>query len=551
MATRWRESIGALARVLATPDLRRVQTAFGGAWVTDWAFMVALGILAFRLGGAVGVGVAGLAKMLPAAIVSPLSAFLGDRYRRNVVLIWAQVVLAVALVGSWFVVVMHWPQAALYALAGVIGISMTLFRVTVTALLPWLARSAEELVSSNVVAATIEGLGTLIGPLVGGAVAASVSPQAVFLGAGVLAFLGLAVVVRIRPEGQELRTAGRTRTSAAREIREGFRELRDNHDARVLVLSFYGQAFVRGALNVFIVVGALGQLHMGASGVGLLTAAVGAGSLAGSVAGLSLVGRRLGAPFAVGLLLWGLPIAALGVWAGPSLALVALVIVGVGNALVDVAGFTLLQRLVPDARLSRVIGIMMGGAMAAIGIGSVVTPGLISWLGLGGAMAGVGLALVSVSIAVLPRLRRIDRATRVAPPETALLRSVPMFAPLSVAATEYLASSMQQEDVPAGTRVIEEGDAGDCFYLVAEGWFDVVKAGRHVARLGPGSHFGEIALVRDVPRTASVTAATDGRVYTIDRRSFIAALSGHAASTTSANESIEQRLAELGGISRE
>jgi MFS family permease len=510
--------------------------------------MVALGILAFRLGGAVAVGVAGLARMLPAAIVSPLSAFLGDRYRRNVVLLWVQVVVAIALVGSWWAVVAHWPQAVLYALAGVTGICMTLFRGTVSALMPWLARSAEELVASNVVAATIEGLGTLVGPLVGGAVAASVSPQAVFLGAGVLAFLGLGVVARISPEGQELRTAGRARTGPVEEIRDGFRELRGNRDARLVVLSFYAQAFVRGALNVFIVVGALGQLHMGPSGVGLLTAAVGAGGLAGSAAGLSLVGRRLGTPFALGLLLWGLPIAVLGIWASPALALVALTVVGVGNVLLDVCGFTLIQRLVPDARLSRVIGILMGGAVAAIGIGSIVAPGLISWLGLGGAMGVVGLMLVGVSIAALPQLRRIDRAAGKPPPETEVLRSVPMFAPLSVAATEYLASSMQQVHVPAATRVIEEGDPGDRFYMVAEGWFEVAAGGHHVARLGPGSHFGEIALVRNVPRTASVTAATEGRVYTIDGAAFVAALMGYEASLSSAQESIEQRLAELRGI---
>jgi MFS family permease len=467
------------------------------------------------------------------------------------VLVWVQVVLVIALVGSWLAVVAHWPQAVLYALAGVTGICMTLFRATVSALIPWLARSAEELVSSNVAAAMIEGLGTLVGPLVGGAVAASISPQAVFLGAGVLAFLGLGVVARIRPEGQELRTGGRAGMGAAGEIREGFRELRDNRDARLVVLSFYGQAFVRGALNVFIVVGALGELHMGASGVGLLTAAVGAGSLAGSAAGVSLVGRRLGVPFALGLLLWGLPIAVLGIWASPSVALVSLAIVGVGNALLDVSGFTLVQRLVPDARLSRVIGILMGGGTAAIGIGSIVTPELISWLGLGGAMGAVGLMLVAVSIAALPRLRHIDRAAGGARPEIELLRSVPMFAPLSVAATEYLASSMQQVDVPGGTGVIEEGDAGDRFYLVAEGWFEVATGGRHLARLGPGSHFGEIALVRDVPRTASVTAATEGRVYTIARAAFVAAITGHAASISLAQKSIERRLAELRDIAPE
>ncbi|MFL5799610.1 MAG: cyclic nucleotide-binding domain-containing protein [Actinomycetota bacterium] len=442
-------------------------------------------------------------------------------------------------------VVAHGPTAVLYALAGVTGICMALFRGVVISLIPWLARSADELVSSNVVASMIEGLGTLAGPLVGGLVAATAGPEAVFLGSSVLAALGLGLVARIQPEGQELRTSTHARAGVGREIGEGFREIRGNRDARLVLSLFFAQTFVRGAVNVFVVVAALGELRMGASGVGLLTAAVGAGSLAGSAAGLSLVGRRLGGPLALGVFLWGLPVAVVGVWAHPAVALVALGVVGIGNALMDVAGLTLLQRLVPDNRLSRVVGVLLGGAMAAVGVGSIVTPGLISWLGLHAAMGVVGGALALCAILALPRLRRIDRDAGAAPPEVALLRGVPMFASLSVAATEHLASSMRRVDVEAGTRLIEQGDPGDRFYLVAEGTFEVAAGGHLVARLGPGSHFGEIALVRDVPRTATVTAATSGSVLAISRDAFVAALTGHAASVTTAHESIEERLAQL------
>jgi MFS family permease len=232
-------------------------------------------------------------------------------------------------------------------------------------------------------------------------------------------------------------------------------------------------------------------------------------------------------------------------------ALVALGVIGIGNALLDVAGLTLLQRLVPDAVLGRVVGVLVGAATAAIGIGSIVTPAVISALGIRGALTVVGGSLALCALIAVPRLRRIDRSAGSAAPEAGLLRRIPMFASLSVAATEHLASRMKDVEVTAGTELIREGEPGDCFYLIADGDFDVTAGGRFVARLGPGDHFGEIALLREVERTATVTAATGGRVETVDRAGFVAAVFCHAASATSANESIDRRLAELRHVASE
>jgi hypothetical protein len=367
----------------------------------------------------------------------------------------------------------------------------------------------------------------------------------VFLGAAVISLGGLGLIALIRPEGQELRTGQSVRRTVLAEIGEGLRAIRENRGALLIIELFVAQAFVRGALNVFAVVAALGVLDMGDAGVGQLTAAVGAGGLVGSAFSVSLVGRRLGLPLATGLVLWGLPLVVVGARAKPSVALAALAVIGIGNAILDVAGLTLLQRLVPDAVLGRVVGLLVGAATAAIGVGSIVTPEVISALGIRGAMAVVGGSLVLCALIALPRLRRLDRSAGSAAPEAGLVRRTPMFASLSVAATEHLASRLQDVDVTAGTELIREGEQGDCFYLIADGDFDVTAGGRFVARLGPGDHFGEIALLREVRRTATVTAVTRGRVEAVDRAGFVAAVFGHAVSAASANESIDRRLAEL------
>jgi MFS family permease len=545
MAGRSSESVRSLSRVLRNPDLRRLQTALGLLWVADWAYLVALGIYAFKAGGSLGVGVAGLVRMFPSALVAPFASVMGDRYPRQRVLLAVVATWTLALAGSAMAFFADGPPGLIYGLGAVTGIASTIFRPTLSALLPWLARSSEELVASNVVSALIENVGTLVGPLLGGVVTAIADPGAVFVASAGACLLAVFAVGRIRTEGEGLRHRGHPSESLAREAFGGFAALSRLPEVRVVVFLVLVQTLTRGALNVIIVVAALTLLGMGESGVGLLTAAIGAGGLVGSLASFKLVGRRLAAPFGIGLILWGLPIAAIAARPRPGVALGFLALLGAGNALVDVAGFTLLQRLVPDEVLSRVLGLLFGLAMATIGLGSIALPPLIDAIGIRGAMAVTGAILPVVTAVLWKRLVRVDRTAP--PPKRGLsvLRNVPMFAPLSVAAMDHLAGHLLPETVSEGKEVIHQGEAGDRLYVISEGQFEVTSHGRSVATLGPGDHFGEIALLRDTPRTASVTALSDAEVYGLERADFLAVITGHSLSGEAAVQIIESRLAEL------
>ncbi len=278
-----------------------------------------------------------------------------------------------------------------------------------------------------------------------------------------------------------------------------------------------------------------------------MTAAVGAGGLVGSVVSFRLVGRRLAAPFGIGLILWGLPIVAIAVHPRPAVALGFLALLGAGNAVLDVAGFTLLQRSVPDEVLARVFGLLFGLVMATVGLGSIALPPLIHAIGIRWAMVATGAFLPTVTVLLWRRILRIDRTAAAPDRGLSLLRNVPMLAPLSVAAMEHLAEHLSSQAVSSGNRIIDQGDEGDRFYVVSEGQFEVIKDGRPVATLAQGDFFGEIALLREAPRSATVIALADSEVYILERGEFIAAITGHSMSAEAATQIIEERLADPAG----
>jgi MFS family permease len=541
LTVRLTETLRSLATTFRNANLRRLQEAWSLAWIADWAYLVALGIFAYERGGAVAVGVAGLVRLVPAAFVALFASLLGDRYRRQRMLLVNEIVWTAALAASALGFFAHAPIAFMYFLAAITGACSTIFRPTLAALLPWLSRTSEELVAANAALTTIESLGTLVGPLLGGVLVAVADSGVVFgvsAGASALAVTALA---RTRTEGEHVRR----REMGAGLIREafaGFAVLTRDRDAGLVVLLGGAQTLVRGALNVLIVVAALDTLHMGEAGVGVLTAAIGAGGLVGSLVAMQLVGRRLATPIGIGLVLWGVPIAAIGAVPRPLAAVGFLAILGGGNAIFDVAIYTVLQRLIPDEFLSRIFGLLFGLAMAAAGVGSILIPLLIRAIGIRPAMVVTGAFLPLLTALTWHRLVAIDRRTPVRTDQVQMLQGVPLFASLSVAASEYLARSVTVVSIPASTTLIAEGEAGDRFYVVATGRFDVARHGRHLTTEGPGGFFGEMALLRDIPRQATVTATEDSTVYVIEGRDFVAAVTGHRLSDQAAQELIEARI---------
>jgi Cyclic nucleotide-binding domain len=306
---------------------------------------------------------------------------------------------------------------------------------------------------------------------------------------------------------------------------------------------FAAQTIVRGALNVLVVVIAFRLLHAGGGWVGFLSGAVGAGTLVGGFATVAFTGRRLAVPFGLGLVLWGVPIALFAAGSDKAVALLLLAVVGIGNAIEDVAGETLLQRIVSDDVLGRVLGVMFGLATAGFGIGAIVTPALIAGLGAKGALVATGAFLPALVLLSLPALRRIDATVAAPTHELAILDQVAMFAPLPLVAKEQLARSLVAMRVPAGAEIIKEGEVGDRFYILARGHVAVRQGQQDLGELGDGDSFGEIALLRDVARTATVTARDEVELYALERGHFLEAVAGHAAGRAAAEAVAAERLA--------
>ena len=257
---------------------------------------------------------------------------------------------------------------------------------------------------------------------------------------------------------------------------------------------------------------------------------------------------RLSIPFIAGAALWGPPIAIIGIWPHAAVAYVCLGLVGFGNTLVDVAGFTLVQRAVPNTILARVVGVMQMLWLTAIGLGAVVTPVFINGIGLKSALIVAGCFLPVLLILFGPRLVRIDAAAS-APDRDRLelLRGTPIFAALPAISLEALAERLIPVRFDPGTQIITEGDAGDRFYVVASGTVDVSAHGVLVATTVPGDYFGEIALRHDVPRTATVTAKTEVELYAMERDDFLAVITSHVPSRETAESVAAARLTDLRG----
>jgi MFS family permease len=534
--------LAALGTAVRNENVRRVELAWGASIAAEWAYFVALGVFAYQQGGPSAVGVAGLVRLLPAAAVAPFAASLGDRFRRERFLLALMLLGSAALAGSAAAAYAD-SELLVFAFAAVVGLSSTLVRPALQALLPSLARTPEELIASNGATSTIESLGTIVGPFVAGLLVSFANGGLVFaVGAGAL-LVAAGLLARVRVEGRiEFGAAGEDK-NARRMVEDGFRAIARTPNARLVIGLVSAQAFVRGCLNVLIVLAAFRLLHGSASVVGYLTTAIGVGGLVGAFGAMTLDGRRLAVPFGLALVFWGVPIVLIAPKPYFGAAVVLLAIVGAANSVEDVAVFTLLQRIVPDELLTRVLGVVWGLAMGAVAVGSIIAPAVIALIGLRPAFVAVGLILPLFTLLNYRRLVDMDRTVAAPPPELELVDQVPMFAPLSLAGKERVAAHLVQVSVAAGELVIRAGDAGDRFYIVAEGELEIDADGLR-SKAHRADYFGEIALLRNVPRTASVKACTDSRLYALQRDDFLGAVTGHEAAHAAGQGVTEERLAQ-------
>lgn len=542
MRKRLAESTRALSATARSPNLLRAQMAFGATWTAEWAFTVALAVVAFRDGGAAAVGLVGFARMAPAALLSPLGSALGDRFPRDRVLVWSCLIRAAATAAAALLLAAGASNIAVYTLAALATASFTVFRPAHSALLPGLCTTPLELTSANVVRGLLDSLGMLLGPLVAALLLGLGNPATVFATTAALALAAAALLLRLsyeappRAPAQPLRQIGN-------ETLQGFRALTRYRDAGLLIGLGLAQTLTRGFLNVFVVVIALDLLEMGDPGVGLLTAAVGAGAVAGSLAASMFVsGRRLAALEGVGVVLWGIPLTLCGALPYEPTVLALMCVIGIANALVDIGLYTLPARLVPEDLLARVFGAKESLTALSVALGSLVTPPAIDLLGVRGALAVLGLVGPALVVLAWRRLLAIDGSITHRDEEIGVLQQVGMLRVLPVPAIDSLALRVEHAWVDAGRDVIQQGERGDHFYVIADGEADVIRDGRLVCTLGPGEAFGEIALLRETTRTTTVQARTSLRLYTLDGRAFVSAVSGYPSSGREADSLVVERL---------
>jgi MFS family permease len=542
MRKRLAESARAFSATARNPSLLRAQLAFGASWTAEWAFMVALGVIAFRDGGATAVGAVAFARMAPAFILAPIGTTLADRFPRDRVLVWSCLIRAAATAAAALLLAADGSTVAVYALAVVATAAFTVFRPAHSALLPALCVTPLELTSANVVRGLVDSVSTLMGPLLAALLLDVGSPAAVFAAAAALSLGSGALLLGLSYEAPP-REAPEPLRRIVRETVEGFRALRRYRDAGVLFGIGFGQTLTRGFLNVFLVVMALELLDTGDSGVGVLTAAIGAGAVAGSLGASMLVrGRRLAAIEGIGVTLWGLPLILCGLLPHEAAVLASMCAVGVGNALVDIGVFTLPARLVPEQLLARAFGAFESLVALTVALGALITPPVIDLLGIRGALVALGLVAPTLVALSWPRLRKIDASIEHRDAEIGVLNKVSVFRPLPMPAIDSLALHVGHAHVAAGQEVFHQGDDGDRFYVIDDGEAEVIGDGRLIRTMGPGDGFGEIALLHHTVRTTTVRARTPLELYTLDRRHFIPAISGYQSSAREAHTLVDDRL---------
>lgn len=544
LAGRLDPAVGSLRTAMAERAVRRLVIAWFAVVAGKWTLLVTTLVIAYDRGGPVAVGILGVVRYLTPAIVAPFAGVPASRWTLLAVLRATNIGRTIAAVGIAIVVATDAPFAALALMVGLEAGIGAFTRPCHMGLLPACANTPGQLVAANVTSSAAEGLGTFVGPAVAGILLVSVGPLGAVVAVAAVYAAGVLAIARTQIALVGRRGGAVTPAMVLADVLAGVRAIAGLPGPRLVIVGFAAQTFVRGALTVLTVVASIELLGTGEAGVGALNAAMGLGGLLGAGASLTLAGRtRLGPSFVAALVGWGAPIAIIGLVVSPLVALVAMFAIGLSNSFLDVAGYTLVQRTTPNQSRVSMLGLIDGVSNLGPALGGLVAPLMIASVGVEGALVLTGAFLPLVALALGTAARNLDEGGPAAARRVELLRTQPLFAPLSLATVEHLSATLVPLRFEPGALLIREGDAGDHYFLIDTGEVEALQGERRLRGLGPGDGVGEIALIQDVPRTASVRAVRPVEAFRMDREAFLEAVTGHAASHAAAVSVASQRLA--------
>jgi MFS family permease len=519
--------------------LTRLLTAWLLAGTGHWAFLIAAAVYAFDRSGAGAVGLVTAAGLLPAVVAAPLTGHLIDRLGRAGIVAGACALEAVSIGVAAAVMSGHGALWPIILFAAISGAAATAPRPALEALMPALASTPDELVRATAAWSATDNVGFLLGGGVGGIAIALLGAGAVAAVAAAL-FAGAAILALELPWVKATEADESEEEGGLGDALAGLRALGRAPLLRPAFLLLAGLTLIEGTTNVQLVVLSISHLGMGNGGPGQLYAVWGLGGVVGSATLLALVRvRGYGLALLLGALVFAVGVGVAGA-DGVALGLVAMLPAGIGFALVEAAVMALVPRLADDVVAGRVYALAEILYAGGAGVGALIGPALIHALGAPGSLAVVGAAFGALAIVVSGTLARLDRGQEEASRVRELLRGIRFLAPLPLPRLERLVRSAEPVTVPAGETVITAGEPGTEFYAIADGEVEIVEYGR---TQGPGSGFGEIALLADVPRTATVRALTDLELWSLDRRSFVAAVNSHGDVAGLADSTIAEHLA--------
>jgi predicted MFS family arabinose efflux permease len=539
LAETWRS----LRAVFADASLRRIQLALAASLVGDWAYSTAVTVWAYREGGAQLVGAWAGVRLALIAVGTPLGSAVVDRLSRKVVLVVSTLVRAVLVAAAVVALVVDAPTWVVLVLATLAPLVGCVFRPAQLAWLPSLTSNPAQLTAANGASSTIDSLAFLIGPAIGGLVVATTSVEAMFVVTALMFLVSALLVTRIRAEVADLgHAAPESQVGIWQGMASGFATIGRDGNLLMIMVLICVQMVVSGAMVVLGVVFAVDILGIGPAGVGLIDATLGAGAvLGGFVAIARSVRNRIASDLVTGTLLWAVPLLLVIAYPSPATVFAMVAIMGFGLPLVDVNYATLTMRLTPDRQLGRVFGAFEGTCIGTMALGSALTPFLLDQLGMRGTLGLLAVLVAVPAACYVPRARRLD-STLHAPVGTDLLLAIPMFAPLAPASIEVLARRLVPVTAASGTVVVREGDPADRFFVIVSGRVEVTQAGSHLRHEGPGEYFGEIGLLRDVPRTATVTAVDDTELVSLSCDQFLGAVRGTNESLSAAYDIVTSRM---------